>query len=113
MNFKKYYYGITLWKRFFKEENIPPTEKFTLNGLFCEPYFPVRISKPITEENIGSPIDVPLTPSTFSGTPTLAGSLRYSRARSTSHLIFAAHPVRIAPSGSIPSRPTFLSSIFT
>jgi hypothetical protein len=64
-------------------------------------------------EYIGSAIDVPDTHSTFSGIQILAGSLRYSRARSTSPCIFDAPPVSITHSGSIPSRPTFLSSIFT
>lgn len=62
---------------------------------------------------IGSAIDVPVTHSTFSGIHIFAGSRRYSLARSTSPCIFDAPPVRITHSGNIPSRPTFLSSIFT
>lgn len=98
-------------KIFLSEVNIFPTEKFILNGLLAVPYFCIKRRFHTTLEYIGSLIDVPRTPSTLSGTPILAGRRIYVRARSTSPLIFAAPPVTTIHSGSIPSRPTFLSSI--
>jgi len=62
--------------RFLSDPSIPPNEKLILNGRFAVPYFCMRSRFPITDEYIGSAIEVPLIPSTFSGTPMLAGSLR-------------------------------------
>lgn len=58
------------------DEKLLPGEKLNLNGFFAVPYFCASRRVPTTVVYIGSAIDVPLIPSTCSGTPILAGSLR-------------------------------------
>jgi hypothetical protein len=58
------------------DPNIPPKERFILNGFLAVPYFSARRSVPITAVYIGSERDVPLTPSTSVAIPIDAGSLR-------------------------------------
>lgn len=92
------------WKkgRIFKESAFPRFE-----------YLFPKIKFPTTPANTGSEIEVSVSVSFSSGRPIKTGRRRIRFASSTSHCCFTPPPTRIAHSGSIPSRPTFLSSCDT
>lgn len=101
-------YGSIFLNTFAIEANIHP--KLIFRAFHFLQYLFHSIKFHTTPAYTGSEIDVSLRDSFSTGSPINTGSLNTLFAVSISHLCFTAPHTRIAPSGSIPSLPIFLSS---
>ena len=104
-----YFFILKFFMNFTSEASIHP--KFNRNDLFSPRYLFANMKVHITEANELSFTGMSENKSFSSGLPRIDGSLNCAFDISRNHFIFPTHHTYTAHSGSIPSRPIYLSSL--